>query len=155
VQLAMDHLAWLCLILLPVTLAFSVLRYRLWDIDLLIRRTLLYALLTGALASLYLGSVVVLQAAWNATTGRAQAPVVTVLSTLFIAAIAGPLRTGLQRAIDRRFNRRRYDAARTLEAFSATLRADAYADLDWLSAQLVGVVQDTLEPEKVSLWLRS
>ncbi len=155
VTLFVDHLVWLSLTLLPVTLAFSVMRYRLWDIDLLIRRTLLYAVLSGALAGLYLGSIVVLQSGWNAATGRAQAPVVTVLSTLFIAAIAGPLRTGLQRAIDRRFNRRRYDAARTLEAFSATLRADAHADLDGLSAELVGVVQDTLEPEKVSLWLRS
>lgn len=153
--LVMIHMQLLSLALLPVTLAFSILRYRLWDIDRLIRRTLLYAVLTSALAGLYLGSVIVLQSAVRTATGQAQSPVVTVLSTLFIAAVAGPLRTRVQRGLDRRFNRRHYDAARTLEAFSAALRDDAYADLDRLNAQLIGVVQDTLEPEKVSLWLRS
>ena len=155
VLLAMNHVQGLSLALLPVTLAFSVLRYRLWDIDRLIRRTLLYAVLTGALAGLYLGSVIVLQSVLRAATGQAQSPVVTVLSTLLIAATAGPLRVRVQGGMDRRFNRRRYDAARTLEAFGADLRGDAYADLDRLNDQLIGVVQDTLEPEKVSLWLRS
>jgi hypothetical protein len=127
----------------------------LWDIDRVIRRTLLYTALTTALAGLYLGSVVVLQSAWRTVTGQAQAPLVTVVSTLFIAAVAGPLRSRVQWSLDRRFNRQRYDAARTVEAFSAALRDNAYADLDQLSTQLTDVVQATLEPEKVSLWLRS
>jgi hypothetical protein len=97
----------------------------------------------------------VLQSAWRTVTGQAQAPLVTVVSTLFIAAVAGPLRSRVQWGLDRRFNRQRYDAARTVEAFSAALRDNAYADLDQLSTQLTDVVQATLEPEKVSLWLRS
>jgi hypothetical protein len=149
------HALWIALALLPITLAFSILRYRLWDIDRLIRRTLLYTLLTAALAGLYLGSVVVLQSAWRTMTGQAQIPLVTVVTTLFIATIARPLRLRVQQAIDRRFNRQRYDAARTVEAFSAALRDNTYADLDQLSTQLTDVVQTTLEPEKVTLWLRS
>ncbi|MEP7357313.1 MAG: hypothetical protein ABI847_08755, partial [Anaerolineales bacterium] len=135
--------------------AFSILRYRLWDIDHLVQRTLLYTAFTGTLAALYLGSVIVLQSGLRAFTGQVQSPVVTVISTLIIAAVAGPLRTRLQSALDRRFNRRRYDAACTLQAFGADMRDNSVADLDRLNNQLVGVVQDTLEPEKVSLWLRS
>jgi len=153
-QFVTDHALRLAVALLPLSLAVSILRYRLWDIDLLIRRTLLYTTLTGALAILYLGSVIVLQGGLRALTGQAQSPLVTVFSTLVIAAAAGPLRTRVQRGIDRRFNRRRYDAARTLEAYGAALRADADADLDQLNTQLMRVVQDTLEPKSVSLWLR-
>jgi hypothetical protein len=155
VVLLTDHINLAAITILPMTLVFSIQRYRLWDIDRLIRRSLAYAVLTAALAGLYLGSVVVLQSIWRAATGQAQSQAVTVLSTLFIAAAAGPLRTRVQRGIDRRFNRQRYDAARTVETFSAALRHDAYADLDRLTAQLTGVVEETLEPEKVSLWLRS
>jgi hypothetical protein len=157
-------LSWLMLVLnllmllslagVPVTLAFSILRYRLWDIDRLIHRGLLYGILSVALAGLYLGSVIVLQSTLRAITGQGQSPLVTVLSTLLIAAAAGPLRSRVQTAIDRRFNRRRYDAARTLAAFALAMRDNSVADLDRLNNQLVGVVQDTLEPEKVSLWLR-
>jgi hypothetical protein len=155
VMLVMHHLQLLSVVLVPVTLAFSILRYRLWDIDRLIHRTILYGVLTVALAGLYLGSVIVLQSSLRAVTGQAQSPIVTVLSTLFIAATAGPLRSRVQSAIDRRFNRRRYNAARTLEAFSFAMRGDSVADLDRLNDQLIGVIQETLEPEKVSLWLRS
>ncbi len=155
VWLVASHIHLFALALVPLTLAFSVQRYRLWDIDRLVRRSLVYVLVTAALAGLYLGSVIVLQSALRAATGQTQSTVVTVLSTLLMAAAAGPLRTRVQRGLDRRFNRRHYDAARTLEAFGAAVQADTYADLDGLSAQLVGVVQDTLEPEKVSLWLRS
>ncbi|MEP7357977.1 MAG: hypothetical protein ABI847_12095 [Anaerolineales bacterium] len=154
-QLLMSHLQLLTLLVVPLALAFSILRYRLWDIDRLVQRTLLYAAITGTLAALYLGSVIVLQSGLKAVTGRAQSPVVTVISTLIIAALAGPLRRRLQNMIDRRFNRRRYDAARTLQAFSSAMRDNSVADLQRLNNQLVGIVQDTLEPEKVSLWLRS
>jgi hypothetical protein len=140
--------------LVPVTLAFSILRYRLWDIDRLIHRGLLYGILTVALAGLYLGSVIVLQSGLRVVTGQGQSQVATVVSTLIIAGAARPLRTRVQGIIDRRFNRRRYDAARTLAAFAAAMRGDSVADLEGLNDQLVGVVQDTLEPQKVSLWLR-
>ena len=153
-QIITDHTFRLAVILLPISLAFSILRHRLWDIDRLIRRTLLYTVLTGALAILYLGSVILLQGGLRAVTGQAQSPLVTVLSTLVIAAAAGPLRGRVQRALDQRFNRRRYDAARTLEAYGAALRADPDADLDRLNAQLIQVVHTTLEPESVFLWLR-
>jgi len=153
-QIISDHVLRLAVILLPISLAVSVLRYRLWDIDRLIRRTLLYTMTTGALAGLYLGSVIVLQSGLRAVTGQAQSPLVTVASTLLIAAAAGPLRSRLQREIDRRFNRQRYDAARTLERFAAELRGDAGVELDGLKTQLITVVRDTLEPDGVSLWLR-
>lgn len=154
VTLVAEHFLAFALAVVPLTLAFSVLRYRLWDIDWLIRRTLLYAVLTGTLAGLYLGSVIVLQSLVTALTGRLQSPAVTVVSTLLIAALAGPLRVRLQRVIDRRFYRQRYDAARTLEAYGAALRGEVSADLPRLHSQLVGVVQETLEPESVWLWLR-
>jgi len=153
-MLVMNLLILLALALVPVTLAFSILRYRLWDIDRLIHRSLLYGVLSVALAGLYLGSVIVLQSGLRAVTGQGQSQVATVVSTLFIAAVAGPLRTRVQLAIDRQFNRRRYDAARTLAAFGLAMRDNSVADLDRLNNQLVNVVQDTLEPEKVSLWLR-
>ena len=98
--------------------------------------------------------MIVLQSGLRAVTGQGQSQVSTVVSTLFIAAAAGPLRTRVQSAIDRQFNRRRYDAARTLAAFSAVMRGDSVADLDGLNDQLIGVVQDTFEPQKVTLWLR-
>jgi hypothetical protein len=153
-MLVMNLLILLAVALVPVTLAFSILRYRLWDIDRLIHRSLLYGVLSVALAGLYLGSVIVLQSGLRAVTGQGQSQVATVVSTLFIAAVAGPLRTRVQLAIDRQFNRRRYDAARTLAAFGLAMRDNSVADLDRLNNQLVNVVQDTLEPEKVSLWLR-
>ncbi len=155
VILVTHHFRLLSVVLFPATLAFSILRYRLWDIDRLIHRTLLYGVLTVALAGLYLGSVIMLQSGLRVVTGQGQSQVATVVSTLFIAAAAGPLRTRVQSAIDHRFNRRRYDAARTLAAFSSAMRGDSVADLDRLNDQLIGVVQDTLEPEKVTLWLRS
>jgi cation transporter-like permease len=155
----MQVLAWL---LLPTTLALSILRHRLWDIDRLIRRTLVYATLTAALAGLYLGSVLALQAAfrgltqpgWTPLGGLEQAPAITVLSTLFIAALAGPLRARVQRWIDRRFYRQGYDAGQIVAAYGAAMRDEAQADLDQLNRQLLGVVQATLEPESVFLWLR-
>jgi putative effector of murein hydrolase LrgA (UPF0299 family) len=142
------------LLLIPLTLGFAILRYRLWDIDILINRTLVYGTLTALLALLYVGLVVALQALFKAITGQVGAsPVVIVISTLAIANLFQPFRRRIQKIIDRRFYRRKYDAARTLAAFSATLRNEV--DLSQLSEQLVAVVQETMQPASVSLWLRT
>jgi len=138
---------------LPLALAIAILRYRLFDIDIIIRRTLLYSALTALLAGIYFGSVVVLQNAFTALTGAARSELVTVLSTLAIAALFVPLRARLQAFIDRRFFRRKYDAAQTLAEFSATLRDEV--ELSRLSERLEAVVQQSMEPASVDLWLVS
>jgi hypothetical protein len=144
----------LALIIVPLSIAFSILRYRLWDIDLLIKRTLVYTTLTAILALLYFGCVVLLQHLVNGLTGQVgQTPLIIVASTLAIAALFHPLRRRIQKIIDRRFYRRKYDAAKTLEAFSATLRNEV--DLNTLREHLLTVVQETMQPAHVSLWLRS
>jgi hypothetical protein len=141
------------LLLIPLTLGIAILRYRLWDIDILINRTLVYGTLTALIALLYVGLVVALQALFKAITGQVGAsPLVIVISTLAIANLFQPLRRRIQKIIDRRFYRRKYDATRTLAAFSATLRNEV--DLSQLSEQLVAVVQETMQPASVSLWLR-
>ena len=137
--------------LLPVSFAVAVLRYRLYDIDIVINRALVYGLLTAVLVATYFGIVIGLQAAFRAATGQESA-VAVVASTLVIAALFLPLRGRLQEFIDRRFYRRRYDAARTLASFAATARDEV--DLERLSAALVAVVRETMEPVHVSLWLR-
>ena len=146
--------AWvLSLSLFPISIGMAILRSHLWDIDLLIRRTLIYGVLTALLALVYLGAVVALQAIFTALTGSARAALVTVLSTLVIAALFVPLRRRLQAAIDRRFYRRKYDAARTLAQFGASLRDEV--NLDDLSAHLLEAVDDSMQPERVTLWLRA
>jgi hypothetical protein len=138
---------------LYVAVGFAILRYRLYDIDLIINRTLVYGVLTGTLALVYFGGVTVTQAIFRTLTGQADQPqLAIVVSTLVIAALFNPLRRRIQSFIDRRFYRRKYDAAKTLEAFSVKLRDET--DLDALSDDLVGVVRETMQPAHVSLWLR-
>ncbi len=136
---------------LPLCIGLAILRYRLWEIDVLIRRTLVYSTLTVILALLYVGLVFVFGSLVRAFLGQQQNPLVIVASTLVIAALFQPLRHGVQRVIDRRFYRRKYDAAKTLEAFNTTLRNEV--DLEQLREELVAVVTETMQPSHVSLWL--
>ena len=136
---------------IPLAIGVAILRYRLWDIDVIIRRTLVYAVMTALLAMAYFGSVVVLQNTFSALTGQRQSPLVTVLSTLVIAALFVPLRARVQAAIDRRFYRRKYDAARTLATFGSEVRDET--NLEALTGRLLNAVDDALQPEAVGLWL--
>ena len=142
---------WLTLTIVPLSLSIAVLRYRLYEIDLLINRTLVYGALTALLIAVYVGSVVSLQGVLRALIGH-ESQLAVVASTLLIAALFNPLRRRIQTFIDRRFYRGKYDAAKTLEVFSAKLRDET--DLDALSDDLVGVVKETMQPAHVSLWLR-
>jgi hypothetical protein len=140
-------------LLVPLAFGFAVLRYRLWDIDVLIKRTLVYGLLTVMLALVYFGLVIGLQSLVHLVTGSiSEQPLVIVASTLAIAALFQPLRHQLQQIIDRRFSRSKYDAAKIIEAFSARLRHEV--DLQTLREQLLTVVNETMQPEHISLWLR-
>jgi hypothetical protein len=142
------------LTIVPLSLSIAVLRYRLYDIDVVINRTLVYGSLTLMLGLVYFGSVASLQSAFRALTGHEEQPqLAIVISTLVIAALFNPLRRRIQSFIDRRFYRRKYDAAKTLEAFSSKLRDET--DLGTLSEELVSAVNETMQPAHVSLWLRS
>jgi hypothetical protein len=136
---------------IPISMGIAITRYKLYEIDLLINRTLVYGSLTAMLVALYFGGIVVLQRVFVLLTGQ-QSTLAVVASTLLIAALFTPLRRRIQSFIDRRFYRRKYDARKTLEAFSATLRDEA--DLEALNNDLVGVVRETMQPAHVSLWLR-
>jgi hypothetical protein len=135
----------------PIAIGIAILRYRLYEIDTLINRTLVYALLTATLVLLYFGGIVVLQRLFVVLTGE-KSTLAVVASTLVIAALFNPLRRRIQAFIDRRFYRRKYDAAKTLAAFSSKLRDET--DLEALNDDLVGVVAKTMQPAHVSLWLR-
>jgi hypothetical protein len=135
----------------PIGMGVAILRYRLYQIDHIINRTLVYGSLTAVLVLVYVGSVVVLQGALRILTGQ-ESQLAVVVSTLAIAGLFIPLRRGMQSFVDRRFYRRKYDARKTLEAFSAKLRDET--NLDAVSDDLVGVVRETMQPTHVSLWLR-
>ena len=141
----------LSLVMLPAAIGIAVLRYRLYEIDVVINRTLVYGPLTAMLVLVYFGGVVGLQAAFRTLTGQ-ESTLAVVASTLAIAAMFSPLRRRVQGFVDRRFYRRKYDAAKTLEAFNSRLREET--DLDALREDLVGVTRETMQPEHASLWLR-
>jgi hypothetical protein len=138
------------LAIIPIALFAGILRYRLWDIDRVINRTVVYGVLTASLAGVYLGIVVLLQRLFRPITGGSDLAVVG--STLAVAGAFRPARNSIQTFVDRRFYRQRYDAARTVEAFSTRLREQI--DLDTLTAELTDVVRQTMQPAHVSLWIR-
>jgi hypothetical protein len=135
----------------PIAIGIAILRYRLYEIDLIINRTLVYGTLTAMLVALYFGVIVLLQRVFVVFTGQ-QSTLAVVASTLLIAALFNPLRHRIQSFIDRRFYRKKYDARKTLETFSSKLRDET--DLEALRGDLVGVVRETMQPAHVSLWLR-
>jgi hypothetical protein len=149
--LVVSSLIPLVMLLIPLSVFVAIFRSGLFDIDLVINRALVYGTLTASLALVYLGAVAGLQRLISPLAGEGN-QLVIVASTLLIAALFSPLRRRIQHVIDRRFYRKRYDAAKTLEAFSAKLRNET--NLDSLSDELVGVVRETMQPEHASLWLR-
>jgi hypothetical protein len=151
-ELAVRPAATCALLLLPLSVGVALLRSRLFEVDILINRTLVYGLLTALLGLIYVGSVVLLQAMFRAFVGQPSS-IAVVASTLAIVMLFAPLRQRLQTAIDRRFYRRKYDAAQTLAAFSATLRDEV--DLRTFSDRLLAVVVETMQPAHASLWLHS
>jgi hypothetical protein len=147
-----DEFATIAFVAIPLGIGVSVLRYRLWDIDIIIRRTLVYSVLTALLALVYFGSVILLQALFGRLAGVEQSTLAVVISTLAIFALFRPVRRRIQEGIDRRFFRKKYDAQQVLAQFAQTARDET--DLDALTGELVRVVQETLQPEQVSVWLR-
>jgi hypothetical protein len=142
-----------CILLVPLSIGIAIIHDRLWDIDVVINRTLVYGVLTAMLALVYLGGVTATEAIFRVLTSQQEQPqLAVVISTLVIAALFNPMRGRIQAFIDKRFYRRKYNAAKTLEAFSAKLRDET--DLDPLSEDLLEVVRETMQPAHVSLWLR-
>jgi hypothetical protein len=150
-DLAVYTAVTLAYLALPLTLALAILRHRLWDIDLLIRRTLIYGALTATLAGVYVGGVALLTQPLRPLVGQ-NYQMAVVAATLALAALFQPLRRRLQAAIDRRFYRRAYDAQRSLAAFGARLRDEP--ELGRIRADLLATVQETVQPAHAALWLR-
>lgn len=134
----------------PLAIANAILRYRLYDIDILIRRTLQYGLLTGLLVLLYFGGIITLQGIFASLTGEQNSPLVTVITTLGIAAVFNPLRRRVQEFIDRRFYRKKYDAANALNRFAAAVRDDV--DFSRISGAIFEIIEETIQPETASVW---
>ena len=152
-ELIINTLYPLVLLPIPLSIGVAILRYRLWDIDAIINKTLVYGLLTGILGALYAGLIIGLEGvAGIITRVSVQQPLVLVLSTLAIAALFRPVRNRLQLVIDRRFYRHKYDAEQALNTFSSTLQREV--DLEQIHQQLLAVVQETIQPTQVTLWLR-
>jgi hypothetical protein len=146
-------LFYLPVLIIAISVGIAIMRYRLYNIDILINRTLVYGFLTALLALIYFGLIFILQSLVRALTGQiSQTPLVLVSSTLVIYAIFRPLRSRMQQVIDHRFYRRKYDAVKVVEAFSTTLRNEV--DLNQLREHLISVVQETMQPTHVSLWVR-
>jgi hypothetical protein len=152
IRLAVYSAAYLFILLIPISIGIAILRSRLWDIDILINRTLVYGLLTLSLALIYFTSVITFQAFFQAVTEQ-NSQVAIVASTLVIAALFTPWRRKVQNFIDRRFYRRKYNASKALAGFSATARDEV--DLELLTAELLRMVEETIQPAHVSLWLRA
>jgi hypothetical protein len=150
-QLVANNDIFLVLVSFPLAIGVAILRYRLWDIDTLINQALVYGLLTGVLAALYGGLILGLEQLAGLVSGQAGQPLVIVVSTLAIATLFMPLRRRLQTLIDRRFYRQKYDAAKSLAAFSATLRGEV--DLEQVHARLLAVIEETMHPASLSLWI--
>ncbi len=148
-----DYLLAVSLILFPIAISISILRYRLYDIDLIIRRTLQYALLTGILALVYFGGVVVVQGVFRGVVGSGDSPLATVISTLLIAALFNPVRARTQNWVDRRFYRAKYDAEKAMADFARSTRDEV--DIGLLTTELIQLVENTIQPKDISLLLLS
>lgn len=153
VHLVFDILFGVAAAFFPVSIGIAILRYRLWDIDIIIRKTATYTLLVALLALVYFGSVILLQQVLVTVTGSGRNEFVTVLTTLIIAALFVPLRNWIQSVIDKRFYRKKYDAQKVLQDFAQTVRDET--DLEKLTGRLIEVVNETMQPKSVSLWLKA
>ncbi len=148
-----DSMAGIMALGMPIAIGIALLRYRLYDIDIIIRKTLTYALVVALLAMLYFGSVILLQQLFASITNLQDSTIITVVSTLAIAALFVPLRNKIQALIDRRFYRKKYDAQQVLQDFAQTVRDET--DLEKLTARLIEVVNETMQPKSVSVWLKT